>query len=466
MVALAAIKPSEARRVLAADPLAFSRVVLGRRRWHAQEAMRLAIETHRRVHVRSGNGTGKTFDLGSIVCELLTRNKGCRVICGGPTYENVQGGLWQEVRKAYAAAKARGMPLGGDMGVDRWVMGDQWDAAVVSVRNISAAQGRRGQRVYVLIDEAQGLDDAELWEAYDSLLTAEGARLVVSGNPLWARGKYFEFFRSADFHKVHLSCLEHPNVVEGREVIPGAITRTLIEERRRAWGTDDPRWIGRVEGEFPLNAQLSLMSLTLIEQAAAKTPTAKDGKHLGVDIAGDGDDSDANVATELTDRTVTHQERWTGLDLMATTGRIVQIARDRKVPWENVHIDSNGIGAGVYSRLREQGYPVDGVNFGEGAKGDWAGTTKGETYANRRAELHCVAALLFREGQLCIGPEYEDTRVDLAAAALGPPNSNGDVTVEPKKKVKKILGRSPDCGDSLLLALSRTGNMEHVIWLS
>ena len=335
-----------------ADPDFFGRRILGRRRWDAQLELRCSVFEHRRTLVYSANGVGKTFDLGSDVCEWLVSKRGRRVICTGPTFEQVRRGLWAEVRKAYFGARARGADLGGVMGKHDWVLGDGWDASVLSVDNISAIQGLRGSEVLIAVDEAQGVDNYELWEALMSLLTAEGSRIVLSGNPLYPRGKFFEMTSDPDVNLIQIDGMDHPNVVEGREIFPGAITRTWIDERRKEWGEDSPQFQARVRGRFPTEGTWQVVGLGHLQKTENGTEGVKVPKVIGLDVARFGGDQNVLGVFDET-RTLVHLEHWTGLDLMQTAGRCRQAMEAHAIEPTNVKVDACGMGAGVVDRLAE-----------------------------------------------------------------------------------------------------------------
>lgn len=452
------------RESFARDPLAFGRAILRRRRWSMQKAMRLAIETHRRVHVQSGHSVGKTFELASIVAEFLCMGRGRRVLCMGPTYEQVKFGLWAQIKALVADCKRAGMPLGGRIGEHEWIIDDGWDARIVAVDNLSAAQGTKGSDgVLVVIDEAQGVDDAELWDVAESLMASPRSRLIACGNPLFAQGRFFEAATATDWHHIAVSCLDHPNVVTGRELFAGAVTRQWVEERRAKWGEDDPRWQSRVEGRFPTASSTDLFSRAIIDRAT--TPRTKDGAYLGIDVAGEG--GDANVAMLVVDRVRVRTDEWAGLDPMGTVGRIAQLIRETGIDPQRVNVDASGLGAVIVSRLREIGLYVNGVQFGGAPTGAWASVLLDQRAVNMRTEMYLAAAQLFRDGDLSLGATddvREDTLLQLVATKAHPkgPRSDGASRLVEKDVIKKSIGRSPDHADAFVLALNRTP--EYVAW--
>lgn len=447
-----------------ADPLAFGRVVLGRRRWSGQRKMRHAMRDHRRVRFQSGNATGKTHELAGDIIEFIATGQKRRVVCTGPSFAQVQRGLWAEIRNAWHDAARRGVKIGQEPGAESWEIGPGHGAFIASVDNISSIQGGRGAGgTWIAMDEAQGVHDAQLWTALESLMQDPRSRFFTSCNPLYPEGVDYENSLSAEWHTVTLDSLAHPNVVTGREIIPGAVSRLWVEECRKRWGEDDPRWIARVLGRYPEVGMTSLFSMRTIENAAMVKPTLTEGLHIGIDVAGEG--GDLNVATIVRDGVVEAVREWSGVDPMGTAGIIIRLIRETAVNPQNVHIDATGLGSGIVNRIREQGFDVEGVVFSASPTGQWADILHDQHAENRRVEMYLVAAQLLRDCQLNIPAKFELTRRDLCATGLIAPSSSGASRLEKKDAIKKKIGRSPDFGDSLVLALSRNGSTEFCAWV-
>ncbi len=444
---------------VSADPLWFARTVLKRKRWARQIEMRRSLDVNRYALIYSGNGVGKTHELASEVLEWLPMNPGGRVLCTGPTFDTVRSGLWASIRGAYQAANGATV-IGGRMMDHEWHLGHEWDARIAAVDNPSALQGARGKRVLIVVDEAQGVDH-EFYGALQSLMTAEGSRFIVIGNPLEPQGWFFEASQRPDmWHTIQISCLEHPNVVEGREVIEGAVTRKWIDERLREYGSeDDPRYVARVLGRFPRQgSSRQVISIDDLERAADGTVGVKDVRRMGVDISRQGGDSNVIAVFDET-RTLVHVETWSEPDTMVTVDRIVTAMKEHNVEASNVKLDACGLGGPLVDRLAELGVAVDPVDFGSLPDYDWRDVT-GETtqFKNRRAELYWVMRELLKRKQVSIPRQFSEVWRDLVAVNRKPSSADrGVILLEAKDDVRTKLGRSPDCGDAAVLALSNIG---------
>lgn len=460
------------------DPLLFARKVWGRKRWEGQRRIRQALATFSLVVIFGGNGIGKTSELAAYIIEDVVLNPGTRWTLAGPKFKAIKKNIFGEIRSLYADALREGIDLGGRMNDAEWVLGERWDVEVMTADDPNAYQGRRGKRrTRVCIDEAQGDIDVSHWRALDSLTTAAGSQFVANGNPLTSGGYFRSIATDASlgWHPVQLSVLDHPNIKEGREVIPQGPTRQWVEQKR-ARGVKDPEYIARVEGRFPPSAPNQLISedwiiagarayaAALIEEIKRQVLADLRGIRIGMDVSYGGDD--LCVVSALKDGVLVDQEEWgheTRTDVSA--GRLLGFAQrqgvEKREAWR-IKVDAAAGGAGVVSECQRLGWDVDPVNFGEGPAGDWPDITADMELRNRRCELHWVMARLVEEGAIVIptDPENHDrylrTRQDLLTPRYDYPNSV--FTVEKKELIKKRIGHSPDHGDSIAIALSNTGS--------
>jgi hypothetical protein len=109
-----------------------------------------------------------------------------------------------------------------------------------------------------------------------------------------------------------------------------------------------------------------------------------------------------------------------------------------------VNVDDIGVGGGVVDRLIEMGFGdiVSGINVGEEASED-------EKFANLRAEGWWTVSDWLKTGGIC----SDKGMVGALTSTNYRFTSTGRIIMEAKEDVKRRLGRSPDEGDALMLAL-------------
>jgi hypothetical protein len=174
---------------------------------------------------------------------------------------------------------------------------------------------------------------------------------------------------------------------------------------------------------------------------------------IGVDPARGGDDK-----TGIIDRQGRRMgwhvcRRLDSNDLMSTAGEIVRLATKlRPEGLKKIVIDTTGLGAGLYDRLREQvGDLVLGVNFAERA-------LEPDKYSNRRAEIWDLLREWFDDPAGVQIPDSDDLQSDVCAPMRGPGatrfDSAGRLVLESKEHIKERLTVSPDLGDAAALTFA------------
>ena len=225
-----------------------------------------------------------------------------------------------------------------------------------------------------------------------------------------------------------------------------------MEERRKIGGAI---WEITVKGNFATVDSYGVISLSSLEQCKDLKVPWRMGRHIGIDVALTGDFC---YAVLVEDGVVIDTEKWHDPNLMGTVGHIVDLV-DRWKPdkWESVHVDRTGLGEGVVSRLHELGHPCDGVSNAESPEfpTEYSEFMPADIkFKNRRAENFFILKFMLLNKKFCIPKEYAEAWDDLTAAKFGYA-STGEMLIIPKEKIKEILGRSPDFGDSILLTFSR-----------
>lgn len=430
---------------IAADPLTFPRRILGRSYWSGQAHQYRTFHRAARVASKGGHGVGKTFGAADYIVEIMATRPGTQVLCLGPSHDAVVRNLWDKVRAAFFGARIR---LGGRMGSDSWVVSEGWSARCIGADKPEGIQGTHGERVIVVVDEAAGINPA-LWPAVQSVLVGDGCQLILLFNPTRPTGFARDACADPRFAVVTLSCLDHPNVVSGENVVPGAVTKESVDEIRAMCDRtrDEDYWRGHVLGEFPASDPDGLIGIGDLESCL--TAEADDVPRLGLDVARFG--SDRNVLVYVSPkREVRLVEEWSGQDLMFTAGRLMRAVRELGVSPAMTFVDSCGVGGGVVDRCREAGVHVQGVDAGEKATRRWDAVVGRETpFANRRAEMFWTLRCICKSVAVRIPRDFW---ADLGMIRVG--YRGTDLAIRSKDDMRKEHGRSPDRADALALAFA------------
>lgn len=437
-------------------PAAFFREVLGVEPWARQVDVIEAVRNHMRVAVASGHKVSKSHTAAGIALWFFCSFEDARVVMSSTTSRQVDQILWREVRMMRARSKR---PIDGDMhelarsglkAVDfREIVG-------FTAREAEAVAGISGKNLLYILDEASGIDDA-IFEAIEGN-RAGGARLVMFSNPTRTEGEFFRAFtdeKKAFYKTLTISSEESPNVVQGREVIPGLATREWIDEKKAEWGVDSALYKVRVKGEFVLKEDGKVLSIHAIGLSNSRWPeTPSSGRlQIGLDPAGPGLAGDESVFAVRRGAKVLRLYPHRGLTEEAHLVHLLSIIQEhrgeREIPI--VVVDREGpIGGGVYGLLRSHAERFPGAYEVIGVRASDKARREIYIYDRVRDELWANLAKWIRDG----GAIPDDARL---AKELHAPEWIGQITgklkASSKEELRKLLGHSPDRADAVALAV-------------
>ena len=107
-------------------------------------------------------------------------------------------------------------------------------AGVLAFTSTEASRltGFHAPRVMAVVTEAQGVEEYA-WEGLLACATGPEDRVLAVGNPLVPSGRFFAVSRpQSDWRTLQASALDHPNLREGRTVIPGGPSQAFIDRMR------------------------------------------------------------------------------------------------------------------------------------------------------------------------------------------------------------------------------------------
>ena len=402
----------------------------------------------------SANGVGKTLGLAVGVLWWLYARGPSAVVSVAPTERQSRELLWGEIRRLFLNATPQ---LPGELFTSALRVSDKdrWYAVGFSTNDANRLTGFHHDRLLIVLDEAQGLD-AQVWEGAYAVVTGEGNRICAIGNPGAPTGRWFDITRGDGWKGIRISAMDHPNVVTGTEVIPGAVSQRFIDRLAAEYGKGSSVFANRVLGEFADDADESLVSRQWLGQAAARWAEAEPAGQLpqsvvcALDVARYG--VDESVLAIRDGRRLVEFVTWTKSSTMESAGRVLYELRDRGLDPTRVRIviDSVGVGGGVIDALREQDLTQQFLVEYNGG-----GSPKDPRFANRRAEDYWKLRRELEEGRLDLPDDIK--LFDELAATKWRINPAGKLELEAKDKTKARLGRSPDRSDALVMAIAGPG---------
>jgi hypothetical protein len=432
------------------DPVFFVENVVGMTTlWEKQREIMHSVRDNARTAVRSSNGVGKTFTTANTVTWFLTTHPNSVVVSTAPTSRQVKELLWQEINNIHANSK---YPLGGRCLNVSWTLGAKWFAIGMSTDDPNRFQGFHADHILGVIDEAAGVEPP-IWEGMDAILTSQGARLLVIGNPTEPSGRFYDAFSSPLYDKIHISAFDTPNFTENgitlddlktgdwqkkfkTMVYPALITPKWASERLIEWGEDSPAFQSRVLGNFPSIGDDTMIPLGWIMRAVERPIEIKntDRCFMAVDVARFG--SDESVIGIRRGNNFTRKEVFNNMDVHTLSKQVQRMADEEKP--EFIKVDVVGIGAGVADNLRAWGYKAIDYVAQERA---WST----ERHVNRRTESWYKLREKFRKNEINI--EKDDLLIGQLSSPRYEFDTSGRYKLESKEDMKKRGLQSPDRGD-------------------
>lgn len=452
--------------------------------WSKQRDILNSIRDNRLTVVPSCHGPGKTAVAGMAVCWWIDAHKPGEavVVTTATTMQQVKSALWKEIRNWHAVGELPGRLNQVQWYLDIDIVGSngnitRQEKEVAFGRKPAdydqeAFQGIHDPYVLFIGDEASGLPE-DLCVAGKSLVANDDSRYLLIGNPL-DPGSYFAKCckPGSGFNVIHISYKDTPNFTN--EPVPDNVRRSLIgpiyvDEMRREWGEDHPRYISRVLGRFPTDSQDNLIPYAWVESAVARGDEY-DIKHsinrassstvrneLGVDVGGG---SDWNIIAHALGNTARIILRTREPDTMVQLGHVVKALVSTGA--NRAKVDYIGIGKGMVDRAREiarEAKATGDVNkyklysriIGVDVRKKASDPTK---FVNLRSESYYNLRRKFQDGDIILLEGVPGTRDVLAGqlqAIKTKPTSDGRECVMSKEEMikKRILTRSCDEADAV-----------------
>jgi phage terminase large subunit len=438
-------------RMMLADPVLFAQTLLNLHVWSKQEEILRSVANHFRTAVKACHASGKTFIAAAAVLWWITTRKEGIAVTTAPTWTQVERLMWGEIRgMVYRAMVGYPKPSATSLqlGPGRYAIG-------LSTNEGVRFQGFHGD-ILIVIDEAPGVLP-EIYEAIEGIRAGGDVRVLALGNPIISSGPFYDAFTAnrEGWNLITISAFDTPNLQGvGLEPLlampecdldnnshPYLTTRRWVKEKYAEWGPAHPLWESRVLGNFPMQSEDALLSLTWLEQA--KLRTDGDGDVVaGLDVAGPGEDE--TVLCVRQGPRIVLVRSWTRPD---PRGEVLAALAPFRSRLKKVNVDTVGIGYYMAQHLRDDRLPVNEVNVGQAAR-------NAEKYSNLKAEIYWKFRESAMSGELA-GLSDEKAIAQLAGIRYCH-NSRGQIVIESKQDARKRGVKSPDRAEAIILAYANT----------
>lgn len=445
-----------------ADPLVVALECLARNEW---------------VGVSSGTAVGKTFLMACALLWKLACFADSVVVTVAVTEKQMGKGIWREIGRLFPSFQRR-FPK-AELTTLRLRMdpmrGDAWGAwalvAQVGAGDQSAVamQGVHAKYLLILADEMPGISHPVMTALVNTATDPDNA-IAGFGNPDSQSDPLAAFSRLSNVRAIRISALDHPNVVMGRTLVPGAVSTTSVAARAETYGVESNIYRSRIRGIAPSQSADALIHrewcIAAVVRGKLWAQVREDGTRLWdrAPIAYGVDPSNSDAGDEAA--VARFQGPWCTMvvarpcpDANVLGASVWRLAQEEKVPPEHVGVDSIGVGAGTVNesrRLYGGLASFRALNGGASAIQSVARGVEGEgwvpdvnRYLNLRAQMYWQAREDLRLGLLGM-PDDAQLIDELTMPEYW--TRNGKTVIEPKPDVRGRLGRSPNKADAFIYA--------------
>lgn len=432
-----------------------------------------------RIRIEAGHTVGKTKLCSGLVNHFFDCFVPSIVYTFAPSWVQIHDLLWKEIK-----ADRRGKGLPGrilDLELHR---ADDHFAKGRATNNANSSgteriQGQHGKYLMFVLDEAEGIPSF-VWGAVDSMTSGGICIVLMPANPRTRSSRFHKAKAESVVQSYRISCLWHPNVLAGREEIPGAVRRQYVEEmiekhcevvsehnpddftfevpwRPGVIYKPDPEFMFRVLGVAPMNiADNTLISPGRYEGAVKREAREDqpDRAWMGVDVARFG--TDFGTLYIRHNGTIRRAARFAQQDTLKYAGTIKEEAaalKKKGVKDLRIRVDGGGgFGGGVVDQLKgdvEFGKLFETLKILEVHFGGIPRDAK--AYADLVTEMYAEAAETLKGIRIHKPPQ--ELEEDLTERKYKWVNKEGVAVkkLEEKDKFKADHGRSPDDGDGFVL---------------
>lgn len=460
----------------AQDPIGFAQDVLGLQLWSRQREIVGSVLEHERVAVISGRKVGKSASCAALALWFYCTQPQGRVILMAPIARQITDIIWREIRIRVQQARVK-IPGELHLSPQGGLINHSTFAEIkgYTARDKEAIAGISGKRILYVIDEASGVPQ-QIFDAIEGNRAGGKAWVFLISNPTRGEGEFYDAFHSKSkkeigapgYHNIHIDSRESPNITgEFSEQVEGLATSAWIDARKIDWGEQSAQWKVHIEGSFAVAEEGKIIPLSVVEAAKERwDETLAEGPLcIGVDPAGEGGQGDESGFTARRGKKILEVRLRTGLtpaDHVATIQDMIAAAElPRGTPKPIVIVDSEGAeGARVWAAIKEHAegptpsFWARRVRAGDNAR------RQPNTYVMVRDELYASGAEWLREGGAI--PSHTKLERDLNAP-MWEGTLRNKIRATPKLELREMLGRSPDAGDSFLLACWVPGDLRDTL---
>jgi hypothetical protein len=419
-----------------------------------QKDILAALADRKKVCMRSLHGAGKTALVALVVLwfavtrEATGTNWKCPTTAG--SWRQLEIYLWPEIHKWANKLRWDAMdraPFATGELLRNQLKLSFGSAFAVTSDDPARSEGAHADSILYVFDEAKTISD-DTFDAAEGAFSGTGEVFALAcSTPGEPRGRFYDIQTAkpgyADWYALHVTL--------DQAIKAGRVSSTWAAQRKEQWGEHSAAYANRVLGEFHADDAEGVIPLAWVERAVerwkAHTKDFGSMTRVGIDVARYG--SDKTVIACCHGHRVDTLRYSAHEDTMSTVGRVGGILDAHQ--GAAAIVDADGLGAGVFDRLREQGHNVEPFHAGE--------KTRKMDHSNELGFVNARAAAWWQLREMLEDPD-SDLELPDDPLLLGDltslrwkVTSTNQIQLESKVELKGRLGRSTDAADAVVMAL-------------
>jgi hypothetical protein len=464
-----------------------------------------AIANGQWAGIEACTGSSKTYWLARVVLWFLDTHKDSLVVTSAPKQDQLKLHLWAEIGKIFYKFKKLRPKAAlynlrlvveetdetAEFDYNNPDLSKSWQAVgfVAGVKadeqSATKAQGFHRKDMLIIMEETPGMP-APVMTAFQNTCTGDNNMILAVGNPDSQLDPLHIFCELANVAHFRVSAYDFPNVVLGKELMPGAVTRASIDRRLIQYrDVNSSMYLSRVRGISPSQSSDSLIQLDWLKNCRNHELLYDYSYHsVGVDVANSMDGDKAALAWFHGNQLMSIQEfpcknaNDLAYNLTMNSGELLENRRndyetgtiqEHEVMDGFIGVDVVGVGVATVNALIEQNFnPValQGAQWDEVIPIEQQDSLPNGNphpnfgkpiyrFQNLRSQMAYELRIDLQEGNIKINMEDETEFTELCkeCIAIRFKESGSYVVVESKENIKKRLGsRSPNKFDALMYA--------------
>ncbi len=446
------------------------------------------------IRMEAGHTVGKTKLAAGLISHFHDCFSPSAVSMYAPTGDALRDNLWEELKMDRAGKGLPGRMLGNieiRTGPNHYVKGRATTNS--HGKGTERIQGKHGEFLMFVLDEAEGVD-AFVYDAINSMTSGGITIVLMQANPKTRTSKFHKIKDNSNCVSFRMSCINHPNVVAGREIVPNAVqreyVRSMIEQHCEIAEEHNPddetfeldwnvvvkdriypagtifkpnyEFCWRVLGVAPADvSDKTVIPAGRYNAARLRTevvvlPEDIERATFGIDVARFG--TDYGTLYIRWKNEVWRERQFFQQDSKAYFHGVKDVALDlaeKGVKMLHIRIDAGGDSSGLIDTLKHSielrqafhSFQVISVQFGSSAK-------ESAVYDDLVTEMYFQAKETLNGIRLVKPPETLES--DLTLREWEPVNRSGRELkkLQDKKLFRKEIHRSPDDGDGFVLCIA------------